>query len=124
MKVGQVSHDFDWDFHTMPWLAGLDDDDYFFSGFIWSVRASSRYFSGGELMSLVAGLLKTGPCLVLMDFFKTNLVTGILKHSSKKLRNVMGSTVLFSHWNFIVYSNNFQNTVVVAQILSLQVKTF
>ena len=75
-------------------------------------------------MSLVAGLLKTGPCLVLMDFFKTNLVTGILKHSSKKLRNVMGSTVLFSHWNFIVYSNNFQNTVVVAQILSLQVKTF
>ena len=30
MKVGQVSHDFDWDFHTMPCLAGLDDDDYFF----------------------------------------------------------------------------------------------
>ena len=70
-------------------------------------------------MSLVAGLLKTGPCLVLSDFYKTNLPTGILKQSSEKLRNVMGSTVLFGHWNFIVYSNDFQHTVVVAQILSL-----
>ena len=50
-------------------------------------------------MSLVAGLLKTGPCLVLSDFYKTNLPTGILKQSSEKLRNAMGSTVLFGHWN-------------------------
>lgn len=51
-------------------------------------------------MSLVAGLLKTGPCLVLSDFYKTNLPTGILKQRVEKRDGV------------------------VAQILSLQVKTF